>query len=243
MILTSLVGNSNTRFVWFRGSRVARMLVMPTSAVRRGLLPRTGPVSGVALASVVPSVTRRVWSNLRAATGMEPFVVGSRTRTGLTFHYRRDQLGADRVCACVGAHGRFPRQDLIVFDFGTATTVNVVMREGTFAGGAILPGIRMSLDALAAGTAGLPSLTPGRSTNPVQHNTRAAVQAGVGALFVGGVENIIDRAERDLKRSFLVVSTGGAAAVARRYTTRIGTIRPNLASEGLAGIWYLNRGT
>lgn len=242
MILSVVIGNTNTRFVWFRGRRAARSLALPTAAVRRGRMPKPGKVAGAAVASVVPCVTRRACTVLRAATGLGPFVVGPRTRTGLKFRYRRQDLGADCVCAAVGARRRFPGQNLIVFDFGTATTVNVVLREGIFAGGTILPGIRMSLDALAAGTAELPRLPPGRQMSPVQRNTRRAVQAGIAALFAGGIDRIIDRVERDLGRSFLVVSTGGAAAIARRYTRRLGVLRPHLANEGLAELWYLNYG-
>ena len=239
MILTVLVGNTNTRFAWFAGGRVARSLILPTAAVGQGRLPKAGQISGIALASVVPDVTRTVCARLHAATGLQPFLVGPRTRTGLKFRYRRRELGADRVCAAVGARRRFPG-DLIVFDFGTATTVNVVLRDGVFAGGAILPGIRMSLDALAAGTAGLPRLLPGKRLGPVQRNTREAVQAGVAALFAGGIDHIIDRIERDCGRPFVVLSTGGAAVVARRYAKRVGVARPHLASEGLAELWYLN---
>ena len=77
----------------------------------------------------------------------------------------------------------------------------------------------------------------------MQHDTRAAMRTGVSALFAGGIGHIIDRVERDLKRSFLVVSTGGAAGVARRYTRRISLETPQLANEGLVEIWHLNRST
>jgi type III pantothenate kinase len=243
MILTVVIGNTNTRFVWFDGCRVAESRVVPTKSVRLGSLPKPGRVAGVAMASVVPSVTGAVDARLRAATGLEPFIVGPRTRTGLKFRYRRCNLGADRVCTAVGAWRRFPRQDLIVFDFGTATTVNVVLREGIFAGGAILPGIRMSLDNLADSTAGLPRLLPGRALSPIQHDTRAAIQAGVASLFAGGIDRIIDETERGLDRSFRIVATGGGVRTARQYAKQIGTSIPQLASEGLAGLFYLNHPT
>jgi len=242
MILTVVIGNTNTRFVWFTGRRVTGFRAVPTESVRAGNLPKPGRVDGVAVASVVPDVTRAVRTRLRDTTGLEPFLVGPRTRTGLRLRYRRRELGADRVCVAVGARHRFPGQDLIVLDFGTATTVNVVLREGVFVGGAILPGIQMSLDVLAAGTAGLPRLLPGRTLSPVQRNTRAAVRAGVAGLFAGGIDRIMDLAGRNLGRSLSVVSTGGAVRAARRYVKRLGAVRPHLANEGLAVLWYLNRG-
>ncbi len=240
MILTVLIGNTNTRFAWFRGRRRAKAMILPTPVVRVGRQPRPGRVDGVAVASVVADITDAVIERLRSSTGLEPLAVGPKTRTGLSFNYLRKDLGADRVCVAVGAWGSFTGRDVIVFDFGTATTVNVILREGIFAGGAILPGVKMSLDSLAAGTAGLPRIEPGRLLGPVQHTTRTAIQAGVSALYAGGIDHIISQVERLLRRRFLVIATGGAASVARRYGRGIRSIHPHLASEGLAEIWYRN---
>jgi type III pantothenate kinase len=240
MILTALIGNTNTRFAWFNGRRLARFLILPTPVVRDGRLPKPDRVAGVAVASVVAGVTDAVIERLRSGTGLEPLVVGPGTRTGLRFNYRRKDLGADRVCVAVGATCALPGQDVTVFDFGTATTVNVILREGIFAGGAILPGVQMSLDCLAAGTAGLPRVVPGRKLGPVQRTTRTAIQAGVSALYSGGIDHIVSEVERGLRRRFLVVATGGAASVARGYGRRIRSVHPCLASEGLAEIWYRN---
>jgi type III pantothenate kinase len=243
MILTVVIGNTHTRLAWFRGHRLLRYRLAPTATICHRRLPRPNRVVAVAVASVVPKATRLIRAHLRTYTELQPFVVGPRAQTGLRFRYRRQDLGADRVCAAVGARHRYMGQDLIVFDFGTATTANIILREGIFAGGAILPGIRMSLDALATGTAGLPKLPPSRMQNPLQHNTCAAVQAGVANLFAGGIDRIIDRTEHAVGRSFVVVSTGGAASIARRYSRRLGVLRPHLASEGLAELLYLNCGS
>ena len=240
MILTVLIGNTNTRFAWFRRSRLTKSSTIPTAAVWRGALPGADEAAAVALASVVPDATRVVRAYLRTHAGLEPLVVGPLTRTGLTFRYRRRELGADRLCAAVGAKRRFPGHDLLVFDFGTATTANVILREGIFAGGAILPGVGMSFEALAAGTARVPKLSPGRLLDPVQLNTRTAVRSGIANLYAGGIERIIDRAEHITRRRLLVVSTGGGADAACRYVTRLSAPKPHLASEGLAEILYLN---
>jgi type III pantothenate kinase len=240
MILTVLIGNTNTRFAWFNGRRLARFLILPTPAVRDGRLPKPDRIVGAAVASVVPDVSDAVVGRLHRRTGVEPLVVGPRTQTGLRFNYRRDDLGADRVCVAVGTNCSLPGRDVIVFDFGTATTANVILREGVFAGGAILPGVQMSLDCLAAGTARLPRVGPGRKLGPVQRTTRTAMQAGVAALFAGGIDHIVSQIERGLKRRFLVVATGGAASIARAYGRRIRSVRPRLASEGLGEIWYRN---
>jgi type III pantothenate kinase len=192
------------------------------------------------VASVVAEVTNVVIERMRSSTSIEPLVVGPCTRTGLRFNYLREDLGADRVCVAVGASCSLPGRDVIVLDFGTATTVNVILREGIFAGGAILPGIQMSLDCLASGTAGLPRMVPGKKLGPVQRTTGRAIEAGVSALYAGGIDYIINQIERSLQRRFSVLATGGAARVARRYAKRIRSVRPCLASEGLAEIWYRN---
>jgi type III pantothenate kinase len=238
MILTVLVGNTNTKLAWFNGPRLARFLILPTPVVRRGRLPNPDRIVGAAVASVVPAATNALVSRLRKTTGVKPLVVRPHTQTGLRFHYRRKELGADRVCVAVGANCSLPGRDVIVFDFGTATTANVILREGIFAGGAILPGVRMCLECLADRTARLPRVSPGRKLAPVQRSTRTAIQAGVSALFAGGIDHIVCQVERRLRRRFLVVATGGAASLARSYGKRIRSVRPFLASEGLAEIWY-----
>jgi len=236
VILTVLVGNTHTRFVWFRGRRASRAVTMPTEDAPAARLPGPGRVGAVGLASVVPGLTPRLAARLRACTGIEPLLVGPRTRTPLTYRYRRTELGADRVCVAVGAFRRFPSQDTIVFDFGTATTANVVLREGVFAGGAILPGIQMSFAALARGTAGLPKLDPGGLRSPVQHTTPGALLAGVSNLFAGGIERIIAQTQAVEGRRFRVVATGGNAQLAQSYSKLIREIRPLLANEGLASL-------
>jgi type III pantothenate kinase len=241
MILTVLIGNTNTRFVWYEGRQRRRSQVVTTPALARGRLPGPGRVAGIALASVVPHLTRPLAARLTKRAGQEPFVVDKHARTCLAFKYRRKELGADRVCAAVGARLLLRDTDFIVFDFGTSATVNVVLRDGVFAGGAILPGVQMCLDGLAAGTARLPHLSPGRSASPVQRNTQAAIRAGVAALFGGGIDRIVGQVENEFGRPFVVVATGGAARVARRCTARVGSIHPYLASEGLAEVWRLNR--
>ena len=240
MILTAIIGNTNTEFAWFRGQRCTRTVRVTTMSLRSGRMPVPGRVTGVALASVVPGLTQRFVARLSSATGLRPFVVGPRTRTGLKFRYRRDDLGADRVCVAVGAWRRFPNRDMVVFDFGTATTVNVILREGVFAGGAILPGIQMSLDALATATAALPRLVPGKARSPIQHDTRSAMRAGVACFLAGGIDGIITRIEQQTGRSFRIVSTGGGAGAAHASVRRVRAIYPHLAREGLAELFHLN---
>jgi type III pantothenate kinase len=166
-------------------------------------------------------------------------IVDSHTRTGLRFKYGRGQLGADRLCDAVGAVGRFGG-NLIVLDFGTAFTVNVISEEGVFLGGAILPGFGLMADSLAWGTAALPHVTFRHVLNPIQHGTKSAIRAGISSLAAGGVDGIIGQIEEQTGMSFLVVATGGYASLMRRCVGRIRVVDPHLASRGLAELLYMN---
>jgi len=247
MILTILVGNTRTRLTWLDHEQIRRRIVLATEAiVRHGTWAEvTNDVvrmtKGVALASVVPKATRG-WCRLLHQAGVRPLVVGPRTRTGLVFRYRRAQLGADRVCLAVGAHSRF-RDDLIVLDFGTAITVNVVTRKGEFLGGAILPGLRLMLAALARGTA-IPWPMPKRRLVPrtvLGHGTAGAIRSGVSFLLAGGISHIIERIRKETQREYRVVATGGDAGWFCRHLNVIRTVDQDLAARGLARLFYINR--
>jgi type III pantothenate kinase len=236
MILTVIAGNTSGRLTWFDGDKVRCRRVMPTGRLAAALRAHPlWPDGRAALASVVPAVTPACVRALARLTGQEPLVVGPDTLTRLRFRYRRSQLGADRVCLAVGAHYRY-RRDVIALDFGTATTVNVIGREGAFLGGTIVPGMQMMLDSLRQGTALLPELAPGTSWRALGHDTRSALQAGVCHLLAGGVERIISGIERHTGRSFFVVATGGAARQVRPGLRRIQAIDQDLAARGLARI-------
>jgi type III pantothenate kinase len=249
MILTVLIGNTNTRLAWFAGRNLKRRTVFrtPAPAAASSLLSSRAsfgsashPLAGTALASVVPTLTRPVAAALYRLTGTRPFVLTARARTGLRFAYNRSQLGADRMCAAVGARHRY-QGDLIVIDFGTAVTVNVISREGVFLGGLILPGIQAVLDAMTARTARLPRLRARTVRCALGHNTRDSMHAGAIHLLSGGINTIVENIEQETGRRFKVVATGGGAALLRSRIGRISAVDPDLASRGLAELLSLNR--
>jgi type III pantothenate kinase len=243
MILAVLIGNSNTRLAWVRGTVISRRRVVKTSLLQRSpsrALARLGRVQGVAIASVVPAATRLATELLSRTTGFRPLLVGPTTRTGLVFRYRRSQLGADRVCAAVGAR-QLGRGNCIVIDSGTATTVNVITAEGVFAGGVIMPGVDMMLDALARGTAQLPRVKLHAMPPLLGHDTTGGVRVGAFHLLAGGLRHIIDRIEQAAGRRYSVVLTGGRARLLSRAMGRKVIVDPDLALRGLARIYHLNR--
>jgi len=243
MILTVVVGNTNTRLVWFTSHRPVRCRALPTAAMLNQperYLRREHGVDGSALASVVPRATKPVARALLRATAIPPLVVDRKTRTMLKVAYSRGQLGADRLCVAAGALRRYPG-NTIVLDFGTATTVNVVKAQGEFLGGLIMPGVGVMSRSLAGSTAQLPAVQPVGLHPVIAHDTRTAVRSGIIHLLSGGVGHVIDSIEKKAGCRFNVVATGGYAPLMRRILRRIVRVDLDLANRGLAEIYYVNR--
>ena len=211
--------------------------MLPTAGADRRRI--AGRFDAAAVASVVPAATGR-WLVLVRRAGVEPLVVTPRTGIGLRFRYRRAELGADRVCAAVGAR-QSHAGNVVIVDFGTAITVNAVSHGGTFIGGFIVPGPDAILATLAGSTAQLPRLRtfrPGRES-ALPRTTRNAIRSGVATLVVSSVGALIDRAAGELGRPCRVIATGGRARDFARLIPSIDLVEPDLALRGLNAI--LNR--
>lgn len=236
MILTVLIGNTHTRLTWFKKNRICRRKTLPTATLYR--LPGCfNNIQGAAVASVVPKLTHPVYQALHHQ--VPTLLLTAQTPMPLKFRYDRKLVGADRVCAAVGGYRRF-RGNLIIIDFGTAITVNIVQKEGTFLGGPILPGAEIMLSSLAEKTKRLPRVNFVSRANPLSLNTRTAIQAGVFNLIIGGLTRIVQEVSWRSKREYLIVATGGAASQFKRHLKWIKTVDQDLASRGLAEIFYLN---
>ncbi len=250
MILTVLIGNTNTRLVWWDKARPRRRRVVPTATLQhllkndrrdshpQHLLPVSENISGIAIASVVPAITRDVYKYFSPSTST--LLVTARTPAPLKILYNRRLLGADRLCAAVGGYLRYAR-NLIIVDFGTAITFNIVQQEGMFLGGPILPGVQLMLAALTEHTAQLPQVRFSPHNNPLVHTTTTAIRSGVFHLITGGLERIVNLISRETKRQYFVVATGGGVPSLRHHLRWINKIDPDIASFGLAQLFYLNR--
>ncbi|MGQ9678291.1 MAG: type III pantothenate kinase [bacterium] len=241
MILTLLAGNHNTRLVLWNKNRIRRRKILPTNQMINHLdrLIASRTLEGAALASVVPDLTPQFYHALCQHT--PTLHVTTRTPTPLKICYRRNMLGTDRLCAAVGGYLRY-RRNLIVVDFGTATTVNIVhYKEKTFLGGPILPGFGIILKALAENTAQLPVVKLSPRANPLVTNTRTAICAGVYNLILGGLIRIIKQICCRTKKRYRILATGGEAKLWSRNCPLINKVDPELASFGLLQIYYFNR--
>ncbi|MEO0025859.1 MAG: type III pantothenate kinase [candidate division WOR-3 bacterium] len=242
MILTVIIGNTNSRLAFFEGQRLVRSRVVPTSRLEPVLanLRLSSKITGAAVASVVPKKTLAVYRAL--SRQVRTMLFNSRTGVPIRVHYNRRLLGADRLCVAAGAFSCY-HQDLIVIDFGTAITFNAVKMPGVFLGGPILPGAQLMLNGLAAGTGRLPRVDFYPRSRVLSWQTRPAMQSGVFFLLVGGIKLILSRitSEAGLQSPLVIGTGGGIRHFVRHFREIISIVDQNLASRGLAEIYYYNR--
>lgn len=200
-------------------------------------------VDGLILASVVPVLTPTLLRlSARLFPDVQPLVVGPGLRTGISVRYDPPKdVGADRIVNAVAAHARFGGACIVV-DFGTATTFDSVLEDGTYAGGAIAPGIHLSMSALFARAAKLPKVDFARPPTVVGRSTAESIQSGVYFGYVSLVDGLVDRFRAEMGGGEIpVVATGGLASQIARDARTIEHVDPALTLDGLRRIHALNR--
>jgi type III pantothenate kinase len=250
MLLALDVGNTNIHLGIFRGTELLAHWDVSNNRDRTadelGLLLRQLFASrgfdavglrGAAIASVVPMVTAAVGAAVRRSFGVEPFVLGPGADTGIAVRYGDPrEVGADRIANAVGGYARYGGP-LIVVDFGTATTFDAIAADGAYLGGAIAPGLRISIEALSQRAARLPRIELVRPERAIGTNTEASMQAGIIFGYAGLVEALVGRISREIGGSPRVVATGGLAELIVRETGAVPLVDQHLTLEGLRLIW------
>src|SRR3990170_3935626 len=200
-----------------------------------------GDVDGVGISSVVPPLLDTLDRLARTYLGTAPLVVGPGVRTGMRILYENPkEVGADRICNAVAAYAKYGGP-VIVVDLGTATTFSVVSAEGDFVGGAIAPGIGISVDALAEHAAQLHRVELVRPRQAIGRSTVTAMQAGILFGFVGQVEEVLRRMQDELGAPAGTIATGGWADLIIRELRGVQHHEPLLGLEGLRIIFERNR--
>ena len=199
---------------------------------------------GVALVSVVPPLTSTFQELCRRHLDIVPLVVGPRVKTGMPVRYEDARtLGADRLVAAVAAKDQYGAPVLVI-DFGTATTFNVVNRAGDYVGGAIAPGLNLAADALHQSTAQLPRVDLALPPHVIATNTVHAMQSGILLGYVGMVEGMVARMRDELgEPAMRVIATGGLARMLAPRTSVIHAVEPDLILHGLRLIFEMNGGS
>jgi type III pantothenate kinase len=206
-----------------------------------GIDPRA--VNRVAICSVVPATVYPIRSACIKYFRCEPFILQAGVKTGLKVKYRNPhEVGADRIAGAIGATQRRPAANIIVVDCGTATTCDVVTAEGDYLGGAILPGIGMSVEALAGKTAKLPSVEITRPASALGRSSTESIQSGVYHGQAGGIRQMIEVLTREVFHGTkpAIIGTGGFARLLEPEKL-FDEIVPELVLLGLRHAEELNR--
>jgi type III pantothenate kinase len=204
---------------------------------------RLGEISAVIVSSVVPSLTRSYRNLASGVFGVPFYSVTAGMKTGLDNRYDDPEaVGADRIVNAVaaGRHYGFPA---IIVDIGTATTVEAVDGEGCYLGGAILTGLYVSLEALVAQTAKLPSVDlEEEPPRVIATNTPDSIRSGFIYGYAGAVDALIRRSRDELgEDNVRVVATGGPAGVIIPYCREIEEFDPDLTLKGLLALYEMNK--
>lgn len=190
-------------------------------------------MSGAIISSVVPSLTATFEELTEAYFQQRALVVSAETDTGLTLRYANPkEIGSDRLVNAAAAFHKY-RRDLIVVDFGTATTFCTITKEGEYLGGVIAPGLGISAEALFSRAAKLSKVELTRPKTVIGTDTTGSIQAGLLFGYAGLVDALVRRIEQELGRSAFVIATGGLSSVIASETSSIQKIEPLLTLEGL----------
>lgn len=171
-------------------------------------------IKNIALCSVVPDINYSIKNGCIKYFGIDPFILRTGVKTGLKIKYQNPaEVGSDRVANAIAASNLYQDKNIVVIDFGTATTFDVITKDKEYLGGAILPGIKISMEALESKTARLSSVEIEIPTRATGRNTKESIQSGLYYSQVGAVKELLKRIsfeEFAAKKPF-VIGTGGFA--------------------------------
>ena len=196
--------------------------------------------SGAILSSVVPQLNRAIRTAVKKVTGLDCMVVGAGLKTGVNIKLDDPgQLAGDLITGAVGALALY-KPPLVVVDMGTATTIVAIDSEGSYLGGAIIPGIKLSYSALSSGTSLLPNIAIEAPKKCIGTNTVDSMKSGAVYGTAALVDGMIDRMETELGEPVTVVATGGLAGTVVPYCRRKIDYEPALLLKGLAILYEKN---
>ncbi|MGD0144230.1 MAG: type III pantothenate kinase [Rhizomicrobium sp.] len=256
MLLVIDAGNTNIVFAVHDGKEVRAEWRAVTETTRTAdeyavllspLLTLNGltfdDIDSAIIATVVPAALFDLRLLCRRYLKCEPLVVGDPDLDlGIEVHIDRPEaVGADRLVNTVAAHDRY-KGALIVVDFGTATTFDIVSAKGDYEGGVIAPGANLSAEALHKGAAMLPRVAIQRTQSVIGKDTVPAMQSGLFWGYIGLIEGLVARIKDEYGEPMTVIGTGGLANLFHRQTTVIDHLDPDLTIRGLVLINARNAG-
>lgn len=255
MLLTLDIGNTNIKAGLFDGEELKQYWRLSTqrnyTSDEMGvffinLLSHAGlstrDVEGILMSSVVPTINFTVEHMCRDYFGIDPMSVQPGIRTGIDLKYENPrELGSDRICNAVAAYALYGGPCVFI-DFGTATSLGAMDARGAFLGGSILPGVKLSSEALVQGTAKLPHFELTMPERAIGRTTVTNLQSGIIFGHVGQVDYLVRQFRKEMNAPLCrVVATGGMARLIAARSETITDIDGLLTLKGMRLIWERNR--
>ena len=254
MLLAADIGNTNITLGVFDGEKLKGTWRIATGVHRMpdeyaimilGFFDlqhiKASEIKDVVLCSVVPPLIGNFEELCQRYMHVTPLVVEAGVKTGIRICMDNPrEVGADRIVNAVAAHQLYGGP-VIVIDLGTATTFDAVSGEGDYLGGAIAPGISIATEALFTRTAALPRVELASPKRAIGRNTIAAMQSGIVFGYVGLIEGVVSRIQKELGDKAKVVATGGYAELLAKEARIIDVVNPDLTLVGLRLIYDMNK--
>ncbi|MBO5068224.1 MAG: type III pantothenate kinase [Clostridia bacterium] len=255
MLLAIDLGNTNIKYGVFDGDKMVASFRVSSRISRTadeygsvlvGLLSDSGikksQIDGIIFSSVIPALNYTICHMCEFFFGISPLIVGPGIKTGLNIKADNPkEVGADIIVNSVSAYNKYGGP-IVVIDFGTATTFDVVSEKCELLGVVIAPGIKTSLEGLATKTAQLPMVELDAPKTVIGKNTKHCMQAGLVYGFAGLVDNIIKKIKKELKVDEIkVVATGGLGEIISKESNSISQVDRTLTLDGLKTIYQLNK--
>ena len=246
MLLAIDIGNTNIVLGLYRGKKLITHWRLLTEAERTadeyGVIIahlvdyegfRCTQISAIVVSCVVPPMLTMIQELSQKFFKIDPLIVGPGIKTGMPILYESPRdVGADRIVNGIAAYERF-KDSCIIVDFGTATTIDLISRKGEYVGGAIAPGLSISLEALSQRASKLPRIEVVKPREVVGRNTVNSIQAGIFYGYVGLVDGIVKRIQKESGVQANVVATGGLAPLVATECSTISDVDEFLTLEGL----------
>ena len=251
MILTIDVGNTDTVFAFYSGDKLLHNFRDPTKPYKKhdgyeALLESfkdkiSTSLEGVIIASVVPDIRDSLKKACEDIFSVKPlFVKDNNVKTDLKAKIDKPEtLGADRIANAVGAIKKY-QKNVIIADFGTATTFEIIGEDKDYLGGVIAPGISTSVKSLHEAAALLPMYDVERPEKVIATSLEDALHSGIFYGSLGMINFLIESIKKELNSDFKVISTGGLGGLFTKYTDAIEVYEPDLTTFGLLEIYRFN---
>jgi len=246
MLLAIDIGNMRTGLAVFKGRRVVSRFSSPTCecksievAVHALKEAKKYPISEICVASVVPELDRIFRIACNKIFHIKPRFVEPQD-IGISIKgYDMKQIGVDRLLNALAAYDRY-RGPLVVIDAGSCITFDAVSCDGKYLGGAIVPGINLSLRSLHEKTAVLPEVEFARPRSAIGKSTKESIRSGIYHGYAGLIDGQINSISKELRKKPFVIATGGDAKIVSKLSSKINATHPDLTFEGIRLVWEKN---